>query len=294
MLSRSVIDRVRTFARHTQIALAAPERWRRRKALKSSTSSRNQLANESSQLAETGFVPFTVKRQILDALVAEAKPLLDDALTEHASKEHATQISEHQFSKKVFFRELLDQERIRSVPSSLEIALDEDVLQVVASALGMAPYLESVDLLLSLPSEDTLSASQLWHRDVNDKDIIKLFIYLNDVGPDEGPFTYIDKALSDSVPRSLPHYIADSDISIFAPQGQWKTATGKAGTAFLIDTRHCFHCGSRTKTYRLAFIATYSSGLRFFDGRFDWHTLYDEHSRRTLSTLQKCALGSLP
>ena len=75
----------------------------------------------------------------------------------------------------------------------LKVALDKTLLEIVSTYLGMWPRLHAVGAWLNFPTEDEAKEAQLWHRDPEDMKIIKVFIYLNDVGAENGPFCYIPK-----------------------------------------------------------------------------------------------------
>ena len=73
----------------------------------------------------------------------------------------------------------------------LKVALDKTLLEIVSAYLGMWPRLHAVGAWLNFPTEDDAKEAQLWHRDPEDLKIIKVFIYLNDVNAENGPFCYI-------------------------------------------------------------------------------------------------------
>lgn len=185
---------------------------------------------------------------------------------------------------------MLSEAELQAHPAFLAAAVDEGVLSSVMQAMGMLPHLESVDILASKSAGDTLSASQLWHYDVNDERIIKLFVYLEDCGPRNGPFTFIAADQSQRVAGAVGHYVSDDHIARHVPPAQWQTVEGPAGTAFLIDTGRCYHFGSRSELPRYAYIATYSSGLKFMKRARIWNDILGERSG-TLSPLQRAACG---
>jgi hypothetical protein len=79
----------------------------------------------------------------------------------------------------------------------LRLALDQRVLDLANTYLGLWSKLEYVDLWYTPPTgAPERTSSQRWHRDFNDRLLLKAFLYLNDVGEDAGPFEY--------VPRSFP------------------------------------------------------------------------------------------
>ena len=75
----------------------------------------------------------------------------------------------------------------------LRLALDEKLLEIVSLYLGMWPRLQSIAAWLNFPSPDQAKHSQLWHRDPEDIKLLKVFIYLDDVDANRGPFSYIPK-----------------------------------------------------------------------------------------------------
>jgi hypothetical protein len=79
----------------------------------------------------------------------------------------------------------------------LKLGLDKRMLDIANTYLGMWTKLEYVDVWYTPPVEDgDRRSSQRWHRDFNDRHLLKAFLYLTDVEAEAGPFEY--------VPRSAP------------------------------------------------------------------------------------------
>ena len=79
----------------------------------------------------------------------------------------------------------------------LRLGVHPRLLDVANVYLGMWSKLEYVDVWYTPPAgEGERKASQRWHRDFNDRHLLKAFLYLVDVDEDTGPFEY--------VPRSAP------------------------------------------------------------------------------------------
>jgi hypothetical protein len=189
---------------------------------------------------------------------------------------------------KAFFEEMLSKDELARYPAFMLAAIDPAVLRSVAVAMGMVPHLESVDILASLPTDGPPSSSQLWHYDVNDERIVKLFVYLEDCGPDNGPFTFIPAGPSQQVSSAVGHYVPDERIAAHVPRTRWLTVEGKAGTGFFIDTGRCYHFGSRCSQRRVAYVATYSSGLKFMPRSRGWPQLMQGQA---LDPLQRAVCG---
>jgi hypothetical protein len=282
--------RVRLTAAKTRWAklCAAPDRSKRRQWAKRWAGDHGAVhprALSPQGLASDGFSLCRLDEGIASALRTEWASL-------KAAKEAgaATEVKQRSTGK-AFFEEMLSDEDLRTFPAFAAAAIEEGVLQSVIHATGMVPHLESVDVLASAPTSASPSASQLWHYDVNDDRIIKLFIYLEDCWSQHGPFTFIPAEPSQRVSGELGHYVSDPEIAKHVPRAQWRTVEGAAGTAFLVDTGRCYHFGSRSEATRYAYIATYSSGLKFMRRSRMWAELFGERMRE-LTALQQRVLGA--
>lgn len=87
--------------------------------------------------------------------------------------------------------------------------------------------------------------SRRWHYDQEDRNIIRISIYLNDVGVEDGPFEYIPKPVTPS-PRSVYRVSTmptDEELETIVPRSQWKSCPGKAGTVVFAATAKVLHHG---------------------------------------------------
>jgi hypothetical protein len=79
----------------------------------------------------------------------------------------------------------------------LRLGINPRLLDLANAYLQMWSKLEYVDVWYTAPAgTDERRASQRWHRDFNDRHLLKAFLYLVDVDEETGPFEY--------VPRSAP------------------------------------------------------------------------------------------
>ena len=79
----------------------------------------------------------------------------------------------------------------------LRLGTNARLLDLANAYLGMWSKLEYVDVWYTPPaSAEDRRSSQRWHRDFNDRHLLKAFLYLVDVDEETGPFEY--------VPRSAP------------------------------------------------------------------------------------------
>lgn len=78
----------------------------------------------------------------------------------------------------------------------IRLSLEEKVLDIINSYMGIYSKFCSFDLMLTIPvGPDAVPVdSQRWHRDPEDRKIPKMHIYLTDVDENSGPFTYLMKS----------------------------------------------------------------------------------------------------
>ena len=157
--------------------------------------------------------------------------------------------------------------RIRLDDPWLRIVADRRLLDVANAYLELWSKIEYVDLWYTAPQPEDAErrASQRWHRDYDDRYLLKVFVYLTDVDEEAGPFEY--------VPGSQPggaydhlwpwHPMSES----YPPQDELstkvgdsvKTFTGPKGTVILCNTSGFHRGGFVTGKPRVLATATYCS-----------------------------------
>lgn len=126
----------------------------------------------------------------------------------------------------------------------LLLALSQPILAIVSHYLGMYPRLSYLDLWLNTPTGNFAIASQQWHRDPDDKKLVKVFLYLRDVDFGSGPFHYISGThevggrFGKMFRRRLPYgvYPNASEVDETFPEEDKRIVTGNAGTVIFCDT----------------------------------------------------------
>jgi hypothetical protein len=76
----------------------------------------------------------------------------------------------------------------------LDVGLHHRLLDVVNSYLGLWSRLKALDAWYTVPMPDSgrkRRASQKWHRDPQDRRLLKVFLYLNEVDELTGPLEYV-------------------------------------------------------------------------------------------------------
>ncbi|MEL7038797.1 MAG: 2OG-Fe(II) oxygenase [Cyanobacteria bacterium J06592_8] len=107
--------------------------------------------------------------------------------------------------------------------------------------------------------------TRLWHLDKEDRRMLKIIIYLNDVTPEKGPFQYIPKNLTHSIFQKLQYnygYVSEQRMQSVIPQAEWKSCCGPAGTVIFVDPASIFHRGKKPFTLdRLTLFFDYTSRI---------------------------------
>jgi hypothetical protein len=146
--------------------------------------------------------------------------------------------------------------------------LEERLLNIVENYIGLPIAYHGV-LFRQDIATDQPGTTQQWHRDGEDRRIVKVIIYLSDVGLNNGPFEYIPKLLTPSyqsfgriyrkILKSGFSGISDEEMRQIVPASSWKACLGSVGTVIFVDTRSVFHRGKPPRAERSALYYMYTS-----------------------------------
>jgi hypothetical protein len=134
----------------------------------------------------------------------------------------------------------------------LRVAMDRRLLAMASAKLGVLPVIIEADYFCSFPVAGPFTKSQLWHCDDDAGDVLKIFIYCDDVETADGPFELIEPNASQRARAAVGYRyagrryrVSDEAMSRQVPDRDIVSLVGPRGTAFAVDTVHCFHRGSR-------------------------------------------------
>jgi hypothetical protein len=142
------------------------------------------------------------------------------------------------------------------------------MLDLANAYLGLWSKLEYVDVWYSIPQEvsSERKASQRWHRDFNDRHLLKAFLYLVDVDEETGPFEYVAGSArggpyaDDWAWRPLSEsYPPQDELAKRIPPESIKTFTAPKGTIIFCNTSGFHRGGFATAKPRVLATVTYSS-----------------------------------
>jgi ectoine hydroxylase-related dioxygenase (phytanoyl-CoA dioxygenase family) len=166
---------------------------------------------------------------------------------------------------------------VRMHSYGVELGLDDPWFRAVASRrvldianayLEMWSKLEYVDVWYSVPqpADAERISSQRWHRDYNDKHLLKVFLYLVDVDADMGPFQYVpDSQPGGKYADAWPwkplgqNYPTEEELEAAIPSSSIEAFTAPKGTLIFCNTAGFHRGGFSTTDPRVLATATYSS-----------------------------------
>ena len=167
---------------------------------------------------------------------------------------------ELQGSGKQFLIDLIEPGDFEAHSELLRFALSPVLLEAISQYLGTVPVLASFRLWWSPPNHSVVS-SQLFHIDQEDFHQAKLFLNIEPVDQDTGPFTFFPADLTRAAVKALRFKggrVQDGDIYNVVEPEQLVCAVGPAGHGTIVDTSACFHYGSRqNKKNRLVLMMQY-------------------------------------
>ncbi|MGB7201860.1 MAG: phytanoyl-CoA dioxygenase family protein [Pyrinomonadaceae bacterium] len=253
------------------------------------------------ELDENGIVITTVSElfgdtsqfEELDSEVSRVLQLRKDEIEELRSMAN----DDTAIGSKTFILEVLGSDVVFDERSIFaRIALNNSLLNIADSYLRMTSKLRYYNVWQTFASSGAARESQLWHFDREDRLILKVFLYLNDVDEGAGPFTYAPGTHKKGRYRAIEpesfveggvRRTTDEQMSEVFAEDKWIKGIGKKGTLILADTRG-FHKGGESRTKdRLMYTCMYTSpasesrNLVSFSDDFDKNSL----DRRQLGAL---------
>ncbi|MBD2774134.1 2OG-Fe(II) oxygenase [Iningainema tapete] len=136
-------------------------------------------------------------------------------------------------------------EQMMEYPEIFIWGLEQRLLNIVENYLSLPVAYHGAYFRRDIANE-VKQKSRLWHIDKEDRKLLKIIIYLNDVNKDGGPFQYLPQSLTSKVARALKYnytYIDDRQMSKVTSPSDWLSCTGSAGTVIFAGTGSIFHRG---------------------------------------------------
>ena len=131
----------------------------------------------------------------------------------------------------------------------------------VAEALVRRPLVH-----VAQAEETDRAASQLWHRDFDDKHLLKAFLYLRDVDEGAGPFEYVPESQPGGRFENVSPWrpmgngrVPEDEVARAIPAEQIRTFVASRGTIIFCNTSGLHRGGFATERPRILATATYCS-----------------------------------
>src|SRR5262245_165817 len=153
----------------------------------------------------------------------------------------------------------------------LRFGVQPAILDIANAYFGMLTRLLYYNAWHNVPMQAEARESQLWHRDPEDRYILKLFVYLTDVDQESGPLSYAPGTHASGAVKIHPEsrlvkegstYVGRSDdvqMSAVIAREKWITALGPKGTIVFVDTRG-YHKGGLVRAHdRIVYTCMFNS-----------------------------------
>ncbi|AFY31951.1 hypothetical protein [Calothrix sp. PCC 7507] len=156
---------------------------------------------------------------------------------------------------------------VTDLPSFQNWANEQRLFNIIENYISLPVAYHGVQLRKDFANKHQFE-TLLWHRDIEDRRMVKIIVYLNDVEAKHGPFEYVP--LSYTSIYQLNHYriyrqlynsagMTDEMLSKIVPKSAWQSCPGKAGTVIFVDTRRLLHHGTLRNEERSALFFTYTA-----------------------------------
>jgi hypothetical protein len=187
-------------------------------------------------------------------------------------QEKNTHLSKH-FPSEKFYEVHATKTQLINHIDLIAWSLNQRLLNIVEAYLKLPVAYDGAACFLSVSNGEEYGA-RAWHRDREDRRMIKVCVYLNDVDEEDGPLQCLKPRFNDYVCASIKHryrsvYQAEMD-SLYLPEfgDAMVSCLGKVGTVILIDTARFYHRGKPPlDSHRKAIIFSYFS-------RSPWHPFF--------------------
>ena len=144
---------------------------------------------------------------------------------------------------------------------------DRSIVAVAQNYLNAQPIVDVVTMWWSAASErPDKKAAQFWHFDMDRIKWLKFFVYLTDVGADNGPHTFVEGShrrggISRDFLRKGYSRLTDEEVSGKYPPDKFIEFTAPRGTVIAEDTRGLHKGRHVTRDDRLIFQMQFSNSL---------------------------------
>lgn len=147
-------------------------------------------------------------------------------------------------------------------PTIASLCRSDLVQEIARQYLGAAPLLASLQSWTTRPpttgmADELDAAAMAYHCDSDFFGFLKFFVLLTDVGPENGPFTFIEKSHRGT--RHVAGRMPDSEV--VGPDDVEFKGTGRPGDLVIVDTKGWHKASEPISGYRSMLQFVYASSL---------------------------------
>jgi Phytanoyl-CoA dioxygenase (PhyH) len=146
-------------------------------------------------------------------------------------------------------------------------ACEPRLLNIVENYVKVPIQYRGVHLRRDFANENPVT-TELWHRDLEDRRMVKIFVYLTEATDEYGPLEYIPKSrVSYWLDRHLQKTIGtkgrmgltDAEMNEIIPRSEWRRCSVPVGSVVFADPVAIFHHGKSRSQERAALFFVYTA-----------------------------------
>ncbi len=137
-----------------------------------------------------------------------------------------------------------DKSDLREFTEILLWALEPKLLDLIENYIGLPLLYQGFAMRRSI-ADGRHSGVRRWHIDWEDRRMIKIIIYLNDVAAGGGPYEYIRQETTAKAIETLNYYnlgyLSDEEMQKAVPRQEWTACLAPRGSVVITDPSSVFH-----------------------------------------------------
>jgi hypothetical protein len=188
----------------------------------------------------------------------------------------------------------LSPEAVINRPDAQALMADRSLIAVAAAYLGAQPMADVTGMWwhTDFSHEPDADAAQFWHFDMDRPRWLKVFVYLTDVGPDNGPHCFVEGShRNGGIPWRLRRRgyarLEDAEVDAVYPKSRQRVFVAPRGTLVVEDTRGLHKGLPVQRGERLMFQTQFSNSL--FGASYPQYRL-----NRPASAALEAAMAAMP
>lgn len=185
-------------------------------------------------------------------------------------------------------------EDLREFTEILLWALEPKLLNIIENYIGLPILYQGFAMRKSI-ADGQYSGVRRWHVDWEDRRIIKVIIYLNDVVTGGGPYEYISRRITPEAVKKLNYYnlgyVSDDEMAEAIPKSDWTACLAKKGSVIISDTSSVFHRAqppTKDERFSITFCYTSTNPQVIWNGRKITQQQWEVIDRNTNQRQKNC------